>query len=170
MPVYMSSLGAHPPETHAFVQGDSSVFLYQIGHDFFGPLTFHLMINMQCSHSANEFMFGIATADRFKGLISNTFDSNDANAIIPKEHRPGVTRLLFEKAGWVTRYMNKNSFFMVTYLQDLPEKALAKYHLLTQVFVNDGYDVVRTEPVPGKHMWQMNRFPVVPVDVVSLDE
>jgi hypothetical protein len=115
-------------------------------------------------------MFGIATADRFKGIIDNTFDSNVANAIIPREHRPGVAKLLREKAGWVVRYMNKDSFFMVTYLKDLPEKALAKYDMLTQVFTNDGYEVVRTEPQPGKYMWQMNREPVVPVDVVTLDE
>lgn len=59
---------------------------------------------------------------------------------------------------------------MVTYLPNLPEKALAKYDMLAQVFINDGYDVFRTEPEPGKYMWQMNREPVTPVDVVNLDE
>jgi hypothetical protein len=166
----MSSLGAHPPETQAFVQGESSVFLYEVGYDFFGPLTYHLMINMHCTETTNEFMFGLATADRFKGLIANTFDSKEANAIVPKEHRAAVSKLLREKAGWVTRYMNKDSFFMVTYLPNLPEKALAKYEMLKQVFINDGYDVVCTEPEQGKYMWQMNRDPVVPVDVISLDE
>jgi hypothetical protein len=170
VPVYMPSLGGHPPHAQGFVQGDSSVFLYEIGYAYFGSETYHLMINMQCTPNGNEFMFGIATADRFKGLIANTFDSNVANTIIPKEHRPAVAKLLREKAGWVVRYMDKDSFFMVTYLLNLPEKALAKYDILTQVFTDHGYDVVQTEPNPGKHMWQMNREPVVPVDVVNLDE
>ena len=169
MVVYMSSLGAYPPRTHAFVQGDSSVFLYEIGHDCFGPLSYHLMINMQCTPDGNEFMFGLATVDGDKGSIDNTFDSIVANSIIPKIHRTLVTKLLLEKAGSVIRYMNKDSFFMVTYLSNLPQKALIKYGKLTEVFINDGYDVAYSQPKPGKHMWQMNRLPTVPIDVVSLD-
>lgn len=163
MPVYMPCLAGHKPETVAFTQGDSNVFLTKIGYDYFSHEEYHLMINMNCSEMGNEFMFGIATSSRDKGRIETTFDSNKANDIIPKSHRSSIMQVLLEQAEKVVKYTNVDAFFMVTYLYGLPDKALVKYDKLNDVFERCGYAVTHSEPDLGKHMWEMNRTGVSPL-------
>jgi hypothetical protein len=46
---------------------------------------------------------------------------------------------------------------MTTFCDNLPLPALEKYDRLCDIFIACGYEVQRTEPVPGKHFWQMIR-------------
>ena len=100
---------------------------------------------------------------RLTDHLDNTFDSITAQSIIPKQYRAGVNKILLAKAERLVKFADHDSFFMVTYLYNLPEKALVKYDLLCHVFKACGYEVVHTEPELGKHMWQMNRQAPVPL-------
>lgn len=162
----MPCTGGSTLETVAFTQGGSTIFLNMIGYDYFNSDTWHLLLNMHSYPNGNEFMFGLATANRLTkasantgpgGIVENTFDSNVANSIVPREHRAGVNRVLLQQSERIVRYTNHDSFYMTTYLDGLPVKALAKYDRLCEVFRGCGYDATHSEPRPGKHLWQMNR-------------
>ncbi|HEX3994162.1 MAG TPA: hypothetical protein VHX39_23565 [Acetobacteraceae bacterium] len=128
-----------------------------IGYDSIFPVDYHLLVEMHPTNQGMEFVFALLKGDRMTQTSEAIFDSAVANQIIPRWHRPRIRELLDSMTEKVVRNCDRNAFFMAAYCAQLPEPALAKYAMLCEAFRRCGYDCLRSEPSPGKLLWQMNR-------------
>lgn len=155
--VFISSLVGATEELLGFGRAEANIVYIPIGRDFFAPVEYNLFINIYPSGEGTEFVFGLAIINTETLDINHTFDSNEANSIIPRQHRPKVLEVLLRQSERLIRSCNRDAFYMVTYLEHLPPKAIKKYHMLCEVFEGCGYDVHHSMPDDGNHIWRMTR-------------
>jgi hypothetical protein len=128
-----------------------------VGYDSIFPLDYRLLVEMHPTDQGTEFVFALLKGNRITQASEAIFDSEVANQIIPRCHRPKIRELLFSMTQHVVRTCNRNAFYMAAFCDRLPEPALAKYAMLCEAFRRCGYDCLRSEPTPGKPLWQMTR-------------
>jgi hypothetical protein len=162
---YLSAMWNGTQQETAFIREHGAyIATVWVGYDSVLPLTYHLLVEMYPTNDGTEYAFGILQHDRLTQKSDMIFDSSISNAIIPKWHRPKIRDLLIDLTERVVRGCNRDAFFMVTYCDHLPDKALEKYAVLCDVFERCGYNCVQSVPVPGKHFWQMTRQDATVVD------
>lgn len=123
-----------------------------------GPATYYFAALTSPVRDTIEFQFCIHVVNNSTSAAYPIYDTIEANAIIPKEHRPCVATLLYTYSQKLIARTMPVTFFMETWNINLPAKALVKYDNLCHVFGTLGYTAaVGVSETPGKHLWVMNR-------------
>jgi hypothetical protein len=152
----LRSEGSLLPAVAAYPKLTSLV--YPIGYDDLDGSAYQLFISFGSAPGGIiEYSFCIVCSSN-DGTSHDIWDSREVAAVISKDDRAVIVilRLLLE----TTAHMVKSSQFpevtMHTFARDLPQKALAKYRDIAQVFYREGYGV-RTEERRGQQIWWFDR-------------
>ena len=140
-----------------FARDEAKIAFLDIGRDSLLPKKYMLLVEMYPTNDGTEFAFAIVEQYYESISMRPIFDSGEANEIIPKSYRAQILKNLLSITEKLVRQMDAPSFFMVTFVDHLPVKALEKYTTLCDIFEKCGYKITRTEPEPGKHFWFMLR-------------
>lgn len=128
-----------------------------IGFDDTDPINYSLLVGLSPAPSAMEYFFVILKIDGENYTEEQIWDSRLVGDFVSSADRALIKNLLLAVTARLLKTVEHDTFFMATYLPDLSNRALEKYHDLCHVFVNAGYKVTKADPYNGNLMWWAER-------------
>lgn len=130
--------------------------VYPIGYDDADGSPYRLYIGFGTAPGGIiEYSFCV-THDPKGGEPRDLWDSQEVAAVIPKDDRALILRLLLDATVQMIRSQRFPEVTMHTFSRDLPPKALVKYSYIAQLFTNEGYRVRRLKR-HGQNIWWFER-------------
>lgn len=155
---FIPSIWGDTEESLAFKRADARTIYIEIGYEEDGTATYFLNVELYPSDEGNEFTFSLAEVR--DGAWDTIFDSYLAGQIINSpSYKRRIRKLLMRMSEDLIRSCNFDHFYMTTFCEHLPERALTKYRELCEIFQRCGYTVSETSEAEGCYLWIMNRSP-----------
>ena len=136
--------------------GGDTVILFPVGEDPARGLFYSMSVGLSPLPTNLEYFFNVIEVVNGGGERS-IFDSAEVCRIVDKESRVQILDGLLRATKYLLINEKPKRFIMNTFVADLPEKAMVKYYMLCQLFVDCGYDVTRANSYHGRHQWWADR-------------
>ncbi len=109
-------------------------------------------------NDTKELTYCLTEYDAASDTITDIWDSAVVRAKIPNSnHRSAILSAVCQAIEALIDEASPNVVTMVTYTPHLPEKALAKYQRVQEIFAARGYKVGKSDVWHGSHTWMMER-------------
>jgi hypothetical protein len=139
-------------------EGPGCVVVLPIGYDDDAGIDYTLMVGFdEAPGGILEFFFCIIEVDVITGCEHTIWSGKYVSRKFTQYHRCVLREYLISVARRLLKLARPDIFIMTTYDENLPECALAKFHLLNEMFEEHGYNVYELERWCGKHSWRVER-------------
>lgn len=157
---FVGTLAEDACHAEYFRDGEEHLVLVRVGYDESGDKNYSIMVGLSPQPPGElELIFALIEADTESDSERAIFDAREAANIINKDDRQKIMRAILSAAKLLLDQVRPKYFIMATRDGHLPQKALAKYYQLNQLFMKSGYSVTATDPYHGKLSWWMELDP-----------
>lgn len=157
---FISEIWPHTTlEMSLFQRDTTKLCIVKIGYDDTDGFNYSLMADIGQSECGNEFSFFLVEHNAESEEDREIFDGLEVAKIIPKYAKAAILETLAKMSQTLVVSTNFDSFYMTTFSNRLPDKALKKYRRLCHVFENAGYEVSELEPEEEdeRYIWFMSK-------------
>lgn len=147
---------------HADVFQDGSAYavLVHVGYCDEEPLNYfvHTSLETRPGGDGMEFVFYLIEANGETGTEHAYWSGRDVAKFITQDDRSAILRVVCAATGKLLDQVKPSVVYRYTHDADLPDKALEKHHVISKVFTNCGYRVIRGDEYHGHRMWRAERL------------
>lgn len=149
-------------EAARFAGNGETLVQIPVGYDGQTGVTFSVLVALSPlpGHFPEgfELTFCVVEADPDDDYITERWDGSETRrAISDPDHRSLVLAAILAGVRTLVEEVRPPLVTMTTYRDNLPDRALTKYHTIASILEEFGYRVGRTDPYHGRHIWMMDR-------------
>jgi hypothetical protein len=130
------------------------VVVLPVGHDDEEGIDYTLMVGLAPAPGGiPEFFFCIIAANVNNGCKDTIWSGRYVSRMFTRYDRCLLRECLISVARSLVNFAHPARFSMTAYDDNLPERALVKFHCLNKMFERSGYTVRELDRWCGKHSW-----------------
>lgn len=154
---FVCILKSNTVRTDLFQKGNELVVNIPIGFDDCEPFNYSLLAGIDITPMGYEYFFIVLKINSEDDTEERILDSEIVGNFTTPEDRGKILNLLLNSAERLISFTKVDEFYMATYLPDLSERCLEKYHKLCKIFDAGGFGVTPVDSYHGRLMWWMER-------------
>lgn len=142
----------------AFRRGSSYLVVINIGYDPVIDHTYSIIVGLEGAVGGGmEYFFSILDADNRNNTEIELHSGLETTILFSKEQRIAVLKAVLDATKVLLNQVNPDRVSWFTWDADLPEKALAKYLQVADIFEMCGYRVHTSDAYHGRYAWWAER-------------
>ena len=155
---FICTLGSGDDDPDYDVRNRRHFALQVVGYDDISELIYSLFASLDVAPGGDwEFSFCLVETDA-SGSSFEHWSAATVAKFVSKEDRSKILKSLLKITRTLLRTVQPEAVYMHAFDPDQPQKALAKYLLIADVFKEQGYSV-ETVMTGGRYSWRMERAP-----------